>query len=462
LGELWDVFISHAREDKERVARPLASLLKAAGLRVWIDENELQLGDSLRRKIDHALAGSRYGVVVLSPAFFAKEWPQRELDALSALGSESQKIILPVWHGVDQGFVARHSPTLADKLAVSTDRGLDQVALAIVSVVSDSRRDDLKTYDENTPGPPKEFKDPGTFVGQTLKDYELVELLGSGGSGIVFRAIQNPAGRETALKIFYPVLGSLSHISELLERGFRALVALRHPNVAGVLDFDSAGLRGLQLSFLAMEYIRGLPLDHWSRSVAERPDSFRRRLDAAVQLAEGAYAAHNTIYTDLTGFQVHGVLHGDLKPANVLVTDNGQVKLLDFLLVDFQRLLDPRVVPPQYLRESRRPLTAAFGTLGFMAPEQEGHGIVTVKTDIFGLGATFCHLFAPTDDNPTIAALRGDGIPAALRCLLAEMIAGSPEARPDDMKTVLGRLREIRGDAQSQQGLVHRLRRLWQ
>src|ERR1039458_3835348 len=121
---LWDVFISHASEDKERVARPLAGLLKAAGLRVWLDENELRLGDSLRRKIDHGLAGSRYGVVVLSPSFFAKEWPQRELDALSALGSGSDKVILPIWHGVDQKTVARHSPTLADKLAVSTDRGL--------------------------------------------------------------------------------------------------------------------------------------------------------------------------------------------------------------------------------------------------------------------------------------------------------------------------------------------------
>lgn len=449
MGELWDVFISHAREDKERVARPLAGLLKAAGLRVWIDENELQLGDSLRRKIDHALAGSRYGVVVLSPAFFAKEWPQRELDALSALGSESH--ILPVWHGVDQGFVARHSPTLADKIAVSTDRGLDQVALAIVSVVSDSRRDNLKTYEEGTPAPPKGFKDPGALVGETLKGYELVELLGSGGSGIVFRAIQKPAGRETALKIFYPVLVSLSHISELLEGGFRALAALRHPNVGGVFDFDSVQLLGLQLSFLVMEYIRGLSLEHWSRNVADRPDFFRRRLDAAVQLAEGVCAAHDTIYTDRMGFEVHGVLHGDIKPANVLVTDNGQVKLLDFLLVDLQRLLDPRVVPPQYLHESQ-PLTAAFGTLGFMAPEQESHGLVTVKTDIFGLGVTFCHLFTPTDDNHLMAVFRGHGIPAALQDLIGEMIAGSPAARPDDMKAVLGRLLGIRRDATISKG----------
>ena len=455
--EVWDVFISHAREDKEQVARPLAHLLKAAGLRVWIDENELRLGDSLRRKIDYALAGSRYGVVVLSPAFFAKEWPQRELDALSALDSKSHKIILPVWHGVDKEFVERHSPMLADKIAVSTDRGLEQVALAIVSVVSDSQRDDIKTCDQNAPAPLKEFKEPGAFVGETLKGYELVELLGSGGSGVVFRAIQKPAGRETALKIFYPVLGSLSRISELLERGFRALAGLRHPNVAEAFDFDGALLRGLQVSFLAMEYIRGLALDRWSRNLAERSDSFRLRMDAAIQLAEGVCAAHNVVYTDRMGFEVHGVLHGDLKPANALVTDNGQVKLLDFLVVDFHRLLDPRVVPREYLHVNGRPLTGAFGTPGFMAPEQERHGFVTAKTDIFGLGMTFCHLFAPTDDNPVSAAIRGDRIPAPLRALISEMIAPSPIARPDDMKAVLGRLFEIGGSAQGQQGLMHHL-----
>jgi TIR domain len=78
----WDVFISHASEDKELVARPLAQLLTGSGLHVWLDENELRLGDSLRIKLDQGLAASQFGVVVLSRAFFAKDWPQRELDGL--------------------------------------------------------------------------------------------------------------------------------------------------------------------------------------------------------------------------------------------------------------------------------------------------------------------------------------------------------------------------------------------
>src|SRR2546423_359737 len=80
----WDLFISHASEDKDDVARPLADLFIQKGLKVWYDEYTLIVGDSLRRSIDRGLAGSRYGLVILSPHFFEKEWPQKELDGLVA------------------------------------------------------------------------------------------------------------------------------------------------------------------------------------------------------------------------------------------------------------------------------------------------------------------------------------------------------------------------------------------
>ncbi len=136
----WDVFISHASEDKESVARPLAAILRELGCRVWFDEAELKLGDSLRAKIDSGLAKSRYGVVVLSPAFFSKDWPQRELNGLAARESASTKVLLPVWHGVDHDFVKKYSPTLADKLAVSTELGLRRVAEQIAAAIRDDTR----------------------------------------------------------------------------------------------------------------------------------------------------------------------------------------------------------------------------------------------------------------------------------------------------------------------------------
>jgi len=111
MTKSWDPLISHASEDKTAVARPLADLLSGLGLRVWYDEFSLLLGDSLRRKIDRGLAESRFGLVILSKSFFAKEWPQRELDGLVAREIEGSKVILPIWHGVTRTEVSRFLTT---------------------------------------------------------------------------------------------------------------------------------------------------------------------------------------------------------------------------------------------------------------------------------------------------------------------------------------------------------------
>jgi HEAT repeat protein len=132
----WDVFLSYARKDERVVARPLAELLRKRGLRVWIDAAELNLGDSLRAKIDEGLAKSRFGVVILSAAFFSKHWPLRELNGLAARESDGRKVILPVWHGVDHATVASQSPTLADRLAADTRNGLDLVATDIARAIA--------------------------------------------------------------------------------------------------------------------------------------------------------------------------------------------------------------------------------------------------------------------------------------------------------------------------------------
>ncbi len=123
----WDVFVSHASEDKEDFARPLAQTLRNRGLRVWFDEFTLRVGDSLRRSIDKGLAHSRYGVVIISPAFLKKEWPQKELDGLVAREVDGHKVILPVWHNIDAATLRQHSPMLSDRLASSSSKGLAQV-----------------------------------------------------------------------------------------------------------------------------------------------------------------------------------------------------------------------------------------------------------------------------------------------------------------------------------------------
>ena len=132
----YDVFISHASEDKAEVARPLAEALRKCGLTVWYDEFELKIGASLRRSIDRGVANSRFGVVVFSESFFAKNWPQYELDGLVTREMSGQQTILPLWHRITKAQVISHSPSLADKLARNTtDFTIDQIADEIAAVV---------------------------------------------------------------------------------------------------------------------------------------------------------------------------------------------------------------------------------------------------------------------------------------------------------------------------------------
>lgn len=125
-----DVFISHASEDKPSVARPLAEKLRQRGISVWFDEYELVLGDRLREKIDAGLKNSRFGVTILSHAFFSKSWPQSELDGLLSL-ERGTKRILPVWHELKFEDVRSYSPILSGRLGISTDKGIDSVVAAI-------------------------------------------------------------------------------------------------------------------------------------------------------------------------------------------------------------------------------------------------------------------------------------------------------------------------------------------
>jgi hypothetical protein len=132
----YDVFISHASEDKDDVVRPLAEALREQGLEVWYDEFTLRIGDSLRRKIDSGIARSRFGIVVLSPPFFAKGWPQYELDGLVTMSVSGAQVLLPLWHGISKDEVVRHSPSLADKVALRTaDYTIAEIAAEITSVV---------------------------------------------------------------------------------------------------------------------------------------------------------------------------------------------------------------------------------------------------------------------------------------------------------------------------------------
>lgn len=133
----FDVFVSHATEDKDAVVRPLANALQDRGLSVWYDEFELRIGDSLRRKIDAGIARSRFGVVVLSKPFFSKGWAQYELDGLVTMAVGGRQVLLPIWHDISKDEVVGHSPSLADKVALRTaDYSIAEIAGEIADVVT--------------------------------------------------------------------------------------------------------------------------------------------------------------------------------------------------------------------------------------------------------------------------------------------------------------------------------------
>jgi hypothetical protein len=135
----WDVFISHASEDKAAFVDQLVEALKASGVKVWYDAHELKVGDSLRTQIDKGLVESRFGVVVLSPNYFAKNWAKGELDALlSSQLSNGVTRALPIWLDVNLAKVQAKSPLLADKVAIDANQGLPTVVAKLLAAITRS------------------------------------------------------------------------------------------------------------------------------------------------------------------------------------------------------------------------------------------------------------------------------------------------------------------------------------
>ena len=131
----FDVFVSHATEDKD-FAGPLAHRLRSARLRVWFDEFELGLGDSLNEKINYGLSRSRYGVVVISPTFFRKHWTQLEMSGFVARQTSGERVILPIWHRITKNEIIEQAPPLADIVALnSSTQSLEEMVGEIVEKV---------------------------------------------------------------------------------------------------------------------------------------------------------------------------------------------------------------------------------------------------------------------------------------------------------------------------------------
>ena len=150
----YDVFISHASEDKNEVAEPLAQKLKKYGLRVWYDTHELRVGDSLRAAIDHGLAQSLCGVVIFSDRYTEKFWPQQELSGLMSQG----KRIIPIWHKISKEGVTRFSPIMSDVVALNTENEcIEEIAIKVADEVARLTSTASSQEVLIAEGPPRQF-----------------------------------------------------------------------------------------------------------------------------------------------------------------------------------------------------------------------------------------------------------------------------------------------------------------
>jgi serine/threonine protein kinase len=284
--------------------------------------------------------------------------------------------------------------------------------------------------------------DPQALVHQQVGGYVLKQFVGAGGTGLAYRASNTRTGQEACVKVFYafPPSAQPDLVARAIARWVRGLSALNHPNVAKPLDYGPFHLNDGSSFYVATEFIEGSPLSRWNLTLDEvRGASTRMRI--ALDITRALQAAHNCIYIDDVGFECHGVLHGDVKPSNVIVRPDDSAVVVDFMMVDVQRLVVRHQDGTGGQNPNDDPRTDSFGTPGFMAPEQSTDQIVTAKTDIFALGKTLAFLFFPNQRLEAVASpSESDGYGAGLIALLRTMVETDPNLRPSDMATVGRRL----------------------
>jgi serine/threonine-protein kinase len=254
-------------------------------------------------------------------------------------------------------------------------------------------------------------------IGATLGRYTIRDVLGMGGVGIVYLADDAQLGRKVALKLLIDTRrGERAH--QRILREARALAQVSHPNVVAVHDAGFFGAR----PYLVMEYVPGLRLDVWMK---DRRRTRHEVIEALLQVGEGLMAAHQA-----------GLVHRDVKPANVIVGDDGRVRVVDFGLVRFD-------APPEPIAGFRTTVGAFLGTPYYMPPEQRSGGEVDARADQY----SFCVMLfdalyrgaRPYDDRFG-AVFTTDPSDTVLQVLQRGLLA-RPEARYADMRALMDDLR---------------------
>jgi serine/threonine protein kinase/tetratricopeptide (TPR) repeat protein len=296
------------------------------------------------------------------------------------------------------------------------------------------------------------------LVGQTLGHYKILDQLGAGGMGVVYRALDTKLGRQVALKVLPMGNTSSEEAIERFRREARTASSLNHPNICTIYGFDE---HENQL-YLAMELLDGEPLD---RRLSGRPLDLRLLLDIAAQVADALDAAH-----------AEGILHRDVKPGNIFLTRRGPVKVLDFGLAKLSpeyrksgRHLDARLEtsPPEHFTSVAG---TTVGTIAYMSPEQARGDDIDPRTDLFSFGVVLYEMATGRQSFPGhTTAVVFDGIlnrdpappstinsmlPAELDRIVSKALEKDKSMRYQTAADLGADLKRLRRDSGSRQGMT--------